>query len=111
MYKWLSCEWAGPMLPGYEDREIEESLDARAAIPDDVFCYPLVSTWRDRMWQMLSDVITDAVRTEFVRHPPEYIVSDDLGWLDRLVFQVTGETVDMKELVATRLSREFRAFR
>lgn len=99
------------MLPGYEAREIEASLDARAAIPDDVFCYPLVSTWRDRIWRILGDVITDGVRAEFLRHPPEYIVSDDLGWLDRLVFRATGETVDMKELVATRLSREFRAFR
>lgn len=99
------------MLPGYEDREIEASLDARAAVPDDVFCYPLVVSWRDRIWRMLGDVITDGVRAEFARHPPEYIVSDDLSWLDGMISRATGQTVDMKELVATRLSREFRVFR
>jgi len=99
------------MLPGYEDREIEAALTDRAAPPDDVFCYPLVDTWRDRIWRMLGDVITDDVRATFVRRPPEYIVSDNLGWLDDLIFQATGRSVDMRELVADRLSREFRAFR
>lgn len=110
LYRWASCEWAGPMLPGHEDREIEPSLEARA-VPDNVFCYPLVVTWRDRIWRMLGDVITEEVRAEFMRHPPEYIVSDDLGWLDDIISRVTGKTVDIKGLAARRLSREFRAFR
>lgn len=99
------------MLPGYEEREIPEALESRAALPDDVFCYPLVSTWRDRIWSTLADVITDDVRAEFMRCPPDYVASDDLTWLDGLVLRVSGKTVDMKDLVATRLAREFRAFR
>ena len=110
MYRWPSCECAGPMLPGYEDREIEASFDERA-VQSDVFCFPLVASWRDRIWRMLGDVITEDVRAEFARCPPEYVVSDDLGWLDRIVADVTGRSVDMRELVATRLSQEFRAFR
>ena len=62
MYRWQSCEWAGPMLAGHEDREIEASLGARAPVPDDVFCYRLVSLWRERIWRMLGDLITDDVR-------------------------------------------------
>ncbi|WP_162604082.1 hypothetical protein [Novosphingopyxis baekryungensis] len=55
--------------------------------------------------------MTEDVTAEFVRNPPEYVVSDDLGWLDEIVMRVTGTAVDMKELVATRLVRDYRAFR
>lgn len=39
------------------------------------------------------------------------MVSDDLGWLDRLVLSATGRAVDMKTLMADRLRHEYRAFR
>ena len=101
----------GSMLPGYEDREIAASLSKRPQPRDDVFCYPLVETWRERIWRMLGDLVTDEVRAEFVRHPPEYVVSDDLSWLDDLINGVTGEITDIKTLTADRLRKEYRAFR
>lgn len=110
-YQWQTCSLAGPMLPGSQDREIPERLEDRPSPPDDVFCYPLVETWRDRIWRMIEDVVTREVRAEFVRNPPEYVVSDDLSWLDDIVLDVTGAPVDMKDMTADRLSREFRAFR
>ena len=110
-YRWSSCSFAGSMLPGHEDREIAENIKVRAAPPADVFCFPLVESWRQRIWTLLGDYITDEVKAEFARNPPEYVVSDDLGWLDYIIFEVTGETCDIKELTADRLSREYRAFR
>lgn len=99
------------MLPGHEDREIAEKLADRGAPPPDVFCFPLVESWRDRVWALLGDYLTAEVKAEFVRNPPEYVVSDDLSWLDDIIFAVTGETCDIKELTADRLAREYRAFR
>ena len=101
----------GSILPGYEDRGIAASLAERPLPPHDVFCYPLVETWRDRIWQMLGDFITEEVKAEFVRHPPEYVFSDDLSWLDNLIHDVTGEITDIKMLTADRLREEYRAFR
>jgi hypothetical protein len=60
---------------------------------------------------MLADYITDDVKAEFVRNPSEYVVSDDLGWLDDIIFAVTHRTCDIKELTGERLGREYRAFR
>lgn len=111
IYSWPSCQFAGPMAPGHEDREIPERLFDRPLPPDDVFCFPLIDTWRDRIWRMLADVITDEVKEEYLRNPPEYVVSDDLSWLDEIVFAATGRVVDMKDLVAERFAREYRAFR
>ena len=98
------------MLPGYEEREISASTSARD-VPADVFCYPFVETWRARIWGLLSDILTEEVKTEFAADPPEYVVSDDLTWLDDLIFDVTGEDVDIKKITADRISRDYRAFR
>lgn len=106
----MDCEFTGPMQPGFEDRAIEASQELRA-VPDDVFCYPRPDLWRPRVWNMLGDIVTEEVRAAFVRAPPEYIVSDDLGWLDAIIERATGVHVDMKCLVADRLEREYRAFR
>lgn len=99
------------MLPGYEDRGITERLADRPAPPDDVFVYTLVDSWRDRIWRMIADVVTEEVCNEFVADPPEYVVSDDLSWLNDLILRVTGQTTDMRALMAERLSVGYRAFR
>lgn len=51
------------------------------------------------------------MKEAFTRNPPEYVVSDDLGWLNDIVHDVTGEIVEMKELTGQRLAAEYRAFR
>ncbi|TKV70627.1 hypothetical protein D0C28_24615 [Rhizobium sp. AU243] len=79
------------MLPGNEDREIAENPLARGRLPRDVFCYPLVNSWRKTIWSLLGDVITDDAKLAFKEAPPEFVVSDDLSWLDELIFEVTGE--------------------
>ena len=99
------------MLPGYEDRKIVGDLNERQVPPNDVFHYPLVDTWRDRIWRSLDDVLTDDVRAAFVGNPPEYVVSDDLTWLDEIIFAETGKDTDIKDLTAERMRKEFRAFR
>lgn len=111
MYSWQSCDLAGPVIPGFEDREISASAEARGPLSDDVFAYPLVDTWRDRFWTMIADLVTDEVRAAFVRRPPEFLVSDDLTWLDEVILEATGKAVDMRSLVPERLSREYRVFR
>lgn len=88
-----------------------ERLADRPVPPADVFVYPLVDSWRDRVWRMIADVATAEVRDQFVADPPEYVVSDDLSWLDDLILRVTGQTTDMRALEAERLSAEYRAFR
>lgn len=110
-YQWPACDLTGMMQPGYEDRKIEEDLKVRPMPPDDVLCYPLVDSWRERIWGLLSDYVKNDVKDEFVRNPPEYVVSDDLSWLDDIIFDVTGEMCNIKDLAADRLSSEYRAFR
>ncbi|MCX8476294.1 MAG: hypothetical protein MT490_10920 [Sphingomonas sp.] len=39
------------------------------------------------------------------------MVSDDLSWLNEIVFAVSGRDVEMKSLLAERLAQEYRGFR
>jgi hypothetical protein len=100
----------GSMLPGYENRAVSSDPSARD-VPADVFCYPRPKLWRDRVWAISQDVVTDDVKAAFVKNPPEYVVSDDLSWLDKIIEEVTEDYSDIKSLATDRLKAEFRAFR
>lgn len=95
---------------GYEHRKLPADPGARMT-PEDVFQYANVDTWRDRVWNMLGDLITEDVKVNFQRNHPEYITSDDLSWLDDIIFDVTGVFSDIKTTAADRLSMEFTVFR
>jgi hypothetical protein len=98
------------MLPGNENREIAENLEDRI-LPNDCFCYQFVDSWRDRVWTMLSDLVTDEVKREFRENPPEYVVSDNLSWLDDLIYEINGEVCNIKNIFANRLAASYRTFR
>ncbi|MBB3360564.1 MULTISPECIES: hypothetical protein [unclassified Novosphingobium] len=110
-YQWANCRYAGAMKEGHEKRAMPESLAERGALPRDVFCFPEVDSWRERVWRLISDYITHEVKATFTRRPPEYVVSDDLSWLNEIVLHTSGRDVEMKSLLADRLAGEYRAFR
>lgn len=99
------------MRPGCEDREIPVDLDKRDPPASDVLCFAKPDTWVDPIWRLLSDVLTDDVRAAFCAEPPQHPYSDDLSWLDDIIFDETGEMVDIKPLLAGRLRDTYRAVR
>jgi hypothetical protein len=101
---------SGSMLPGFEDRLISDTLNARE-VPQDVFCYARPDLWKDHLWRMLDDQLTDDVQAAFLDDVPEYVVSDDLSWLDDIIGKVEGSRPDIKSLAADRLAENYRAFR
>lgn len=99
------------MIPGCEDHALAVERDARPAPPEDVFHYPLVDLWRPQIWRMLSEVATADVVAAFKADPPEFVVSDDLGWLEGVIFEVTGRELDVRQFLVERFVRQYRAFR
>ena len=59
---------------------------------------------------MLDDLITDEVKALFMAEPPEYVVSDDLSWLNDLIYRATGQDTRIKEETALRMRLRYRAF-
>lgn len=110
-YQWSNCRYAGAMKGGYEDRAIPEHLAERGPVPQDVFSFPAVDSWRERIWRLISDFVTNDVKAAFTGAPPEYLVSDDLSWLNQIVYQTTRRDVEVKSLLADRLAGEYHLFR
>lgn len=92
------------MKDGYEDRAIPEHLAERGPVPQDVFSFPAVDSWRERVWRLISDYITQDVKAAFTGAPPEYLVSDDLSWLNQIVYLTTSVSVFCRSQVM-RLDR------
>ncbi len=67
--------------------------------------------WRGVMWNLLSDVVDESVKSAFLARPPEYVVSDDLSWLDEIVLAEHQIETNIKTLLAERLAKRFKAFR
>ncbi len=90
---------------------LPSDFKARAAAPNDVWDWQSYHTWNAEIWDLLTPVITDEVKTTFLASPPEYLVSDDLSWLDDIVFEVEDRSISIKTFLAGELRSRFRAFR
>lgn len=85
--------------------------DARPPAPEDVWNHRAYSTWREEIWKLIGDFADDQVRRTFLGKPPKYVVSDDLSWLDDIVYAIHGREVDSKALLSQRLRERYRALR
>jgi hypothetical protein len=68
-------------------------------------------SWNETAWKLMKDVLTLEVVAEFKREPPEYIVGDDLTWLDDIVKCMTGDVIVTGDVFANRLSQHYHALR
>ncbi|MEZ0472437.1 hypothetical protein [Luteimonas salinilitoris] len=68
-------------------------------------------SWAGHFWETLSDVLTSSVLRAFDNEPPEYVVGDDLGWLDEIVAAQTGALISTKHLLADRIEKYYGAIR
>lgn len=78
-------------MPLATSRLIDHRPGRRPPTPDDVWDYIRFPTWRDELWGLLDDVLDTRVREAFMRRPPEYVVGDDLSWLDEIILRSTRD--------------------
>jgi hypothetical protein len=98
-------------MNNYSHLEMDSAYNDRPPAPLDVWNHRDYSTWRTVIWELIQDVVNPEVRSAFLASPPQYVVCDDLSWLNNIVCEVTGEEADTKALLAQRLRRRFRALR
>lgn len=79
--------------------------------PTTVLDWGAYENWRETVWSLVDDVLDARVVAEFRRRPPEYVVGDDLSWLDTIVRRATGRELDTKALMADRLMGHYSAMR
>ncbi len=73
-------------------RLLSVKANEREAAPVDVWDIDRPPTWHSVIWALISDFAESKIQHAFLRAPPEYLVSDDLSWLDSLVLEVHGRS-------------------
>lgn len=67
-----------------------------------------IASWEPTIRKLMGNYLDDAVVAAFKNAPPEFVVSDDLTWLDRIVGQVHGvQNVDTLGLLTQRLREHY----
>lgn len=83
----------------------------RLPAPSDVWDHRAYSTWRAEIWKLIDDFADVDVQRAFLGCPPEYVVGDDLSWLNDIVYAVHSDEIDSKALLSERLRGRYKAFR
>lgn len=76
-----------------------------------VWLWEELETWERPLWELMRDMLSPRVVRRFRKAPPEYVVGDDLSWLDDIVCEVSGERRDTKSMLAERIQVQFDAIR
>lgn len=113
MYDWTKCPHASPMTPGHGHREIMPLTgpSPRAMPSANVLSLPHRKQWTEKVWSLISDLVTEEVKQAVIASNPDYLVSDDLSWLNEPIMELLGHDVDMRELLSERLSSSYEAIR
>ncbi|MBY0332293.1 MAG: hypothetical protein K2X49_16670 [Acetobacteraceae bacterium] len=90
-----------------QPRELSADRTKRGSAPGHVWDYQAVRNWRATLWELGGDMLSEPVKEAFLAEPPEWVVGDDLSWLDRAVKRGIGRHLDTKAEVADRLRDTF----
>ncbi|MFZ6763192.1 hypothetical protein [Pseudoroseomonas sp. WGS1072] len=80
-------------------------------MPERVWDFDDFGSWRSMVWDMTGDILNEDVREAFLKSPPRFIVSDELGWLDDIVLAATDRQVNTQHLMIEKLTERFDAVR
>ncbi len=83
----------------------------RDTAPSRTWDFRAFETWKDCVRLLISDIIDEKVLANFLADPPEYVVCDNLAWLNNIIYSVRGKTVDAKVLLSERLRHQYDALR
>jgi hypothetical protein len=79
----------------------------RPPAPDHVWDYQSVASWRGTAWRLAGDFLDEAVKADFLKNPPKYVVCDDLGWSDDIITRISGYLMDTKTEMSVLLREQF----
>ena len=74
---------------------------------EDIFFWKNFRKWRRQLLKSMEDIFTGELIKEFSAHPPESVVSDDMDWLEDLIYKVSGESVEIIGVLMSRLRQRY----
>jgi hypothetical protein len=113
-YKCERCKLTGHdevKAEAFETRALALDAGERPPASDRTWDFNSYETWRGEIWKLIEDFADEEVRKAFVAAPPEYVVGDDLSWLDEIVERVHGYQIDSKTELLALLGERYDALR
>ena len=95
----------------FEARQLSVDFQDRPLPSDRTWDFNSYRSWRDEIWKLIADFADDDVRKAFVARPPEYVVGDNLSWLDDIVERVHGYRIESKTELLILLEERYDALR
>lgn len=92
-------------------RLVSDDPSQRSPVHPSTWDYIKFASWEHEVWKLLRPLVTKAVKDEFLANPPEYVVGDDLSWLNDIIAKVRGREVDSKVYLGELLSSRYTAIR
>lgn len=92
-------------------RHIDPDAALRSAAPADVWNFHDYPSWRDDVWRLVEGFADQVVLDVFVSSPPEFVVSDDMGWRESEVRRVRGVSIDVFDWMMDALESRYRTLR
>jgi len=69
------------------------------------------ASWKEEIWTLLAKIVDDGVREAFIKQPPEYVVGDDLSWLDSIIMRVHKCKTDSKTFLTEKIHEKYHSIR
>jgi hypothetical protein len=67
-----------------------------------------IDVWEPKIRELMTDVLDERMFTEFHEDPPEFVVGDDLSWLDQIIRSAHGQWPDrVHDVLARRIARNY----
>lgn len=95
----------------FVSRRIDPNPLQRPAAPAEVWNFHNYPSWKADLWNLVETFADQAVIDAFLADPPEFVVSDDMSWLEDKVRKVHGVSIDVFDLMMNALQQRYRTLR
>jgi hypothetical protein len=70
-----------------------------------IFKWSHINVWEPKIRALMADVLDERVFTEFHEDPPEFVVGDDLSWLDQIIRRLMAVCVSNPDCSPAGINR------
>jgi len=86
----------GVASSGFLNQIVSSNYSSREKVGNRVWDWRAFGDWKPVIWSLLSQYVDDKVIKIFMNQPPEYVVGDDLSWLEALIDDA-GRPIDASD--------------
>lgn len=101
----------GVASSGFLNQIVSSNYSSREKVGNRVWDWRAFGDWKPVIWSLISQYVDDKVIEIFMNQPPEYVVGDDLSWLEARIDDAGNGLVDIKAYLNDQLLERYDCIR